>query len=109
MVPSKSSEKVVAKSQKKVSFAKNLVQHSPIKTPPRKEKISFGAFTVLADDSPGNLVFGNTDLQSDIVHNQGSHTNDDRVLRPCMQRSPAMQVLGENHSTNAVDQEIFLA
>jgi hypothetical protein len=37
-VLSKSSKKAAAKSQKKVSFAKNLVHHSPVTPPPVKDK-----------------------------------------------------------------------
>lgn len=95
MVLSKGSKKAAAKSSKRVSFDKNLVSRSPVKNPPRKEKISFGAFTVLADDSPGSLVFGNTDLHD---------KKDDRVLRPCMKRSSTIQDPGENPTANVVDQ-----
>lgn len=70
-VLSKGSKKAAAKSNKKVSFAKDLVLHSPTKTRPVKEKVMFGVFSVLADSDPGDLVFGNLDLHSN---------KDDRVF-----------------------------
>lgn len=75
----KSMKKAVAKSNKKVSFANDLVIRSLVKARPVKEKLTFGAFIILADDSPGDLIFGN-------LHAKG----DDRVLRSCMKRSPGM-------------------
>ena len=78
-----------SKPQKRVSFAKNLADHSPPKHSPQSS-ICFGAFSAPIKEST-NLLFGNTKIQIG-----GSH---DRVLRPdCMQRPPCMQQPGEDYT-----------
>jgi len=78
-----------SKPQKRVSFAKNLVDHSPPKHSPQSS-ICFGAFSAPIKEST-NLLFGNTKIQIGGAHN--------RVLRPdCMQRSPCMQQPGEDYT-----------
>ena len=78
-----------SKPQKRVSFAKNLVDHSPPKHSPQSS-ICFGAFSAPIKEST-NLLFGNTKIQIGGAHN--------RVLRPdCMQRPPCMQQPGEDYT-----------
>jgi hypothetical protein len=87
-VLSKSSKKEAAKSQKRVTFDKNLVYTSPPKKSPRVQspplmEIFFGAFSTLIDPTSTSPQFGNTDAETRSHH--------DCVLRiPDMQR-PNMQ------------------
>lgn len=79
-----------SKSQKRVSFAKDLVHYSPPKHS-LQLSISFGAFSTPINQSR-NLVFGNTKIRNGEAH--------DRILRSaCIQHPSCMQRLGEFEGT----------
>lgn len=69
-----------------------------------KDKISFGAFFVLADNYSGRLVFGNTDLQSpnepSSVPQSDAKQEHDRVLRPCLKQPPSMHGSGDDRGAS---------
>jgi hypothetical protein len=79
-----------SKSQKRVSFAKDLVHHSPPRHSPQLS-ISFGAFSTPINQSR-NVVFGNTKIRNGEAH--------DRIIPfACMQRPSCIQQLGEFEGT----------
>lgn len=78
-VLSKSSKKAAAKakSQKRVTFAKNLVYHSPPPKSQSPQRICFGAFSTSLESSPSLSVFGNTKISRGnvTIHDHVPHSD----------------------------------